>query len=182
MFDNMNDVDGYSKDLSGVIASAYDWIWNTGFNHDLTENFYHVIRQKKPVELMTSYSNLGNINAHGYYRGMSPAHVRAILGDWESLDLDNVLDLNWPNPSLTQTFESDRGYYYEHDPERFDLDTNCDDPSESIDLSDLYKESQTYRQMIHAFLDGEESPIMGSASIDKSFLESFNSLKNSDLI
>jgi hypothetical protein len=36
--------------------------------------------------------------------------------------------------------------------------------------------------MIHAFLEGEESPIMGSASIDKSFLESFNSLKNSDLI
>jgi hypothetical protein len=182
MFDNMNDIDGYSKDLSGVIASAYDWIWNTGFNHDLTENFYHVIRQKKPVQLMTSYSNLENVNTHGYYRGMSPSHIRAILGDWESLDLDNILDLDWPNPSLTQTFEGDRGYYYEYDPERFDIDTDCDDPAESIDVSDLYNESQTYRQMIQAFLEGEESPIMSSASIDKSFLESINSLKSSVLI
>jgi hypothetical protein len=183
MFENMNDIDGYSKDLSGVIASAYDWIWNTGFNHDLTENFYHVIRQKKPVKLMTSYLNLGqNVNTHGYYRGMTPTHIQGVLRDWESLDLDNILDLDWPNPSLTQTFESDRGYYYEHDPERFDLDTSCDDPSESIDVSDLYNEPQTYRQMIHAFLEGEQSPMVSSPSIDKSFLESINFLKSSDLI
>jgi len=179
MFDKMNDVDGYSKDLSGVIASAYDWIWNTGFNHDLTENFYHVIRQKKPVKLMTSYLNLGpNVNTHGYYRGMSPTHIQGILGDWESLDLDNILDLDWPNPSLMQAFETDRGYYCEHDPDRFDIDFDRDDPSESIDLSDLYAESQTYRQVINAFLEGEDSPVRGPYSIDKSFLESFNSLNN----
>ena len=179
MFDDMKDIDGYSKNLSGVIASAYDWIWNTGFNHDLTENFYHVIRQKRPVKLMTSYSNLTDVNTHGYYRGMSPTHIRAILGDWECLDLDNILDLDWPNPSLMQTFESDRGYYCEHDPDRFDIDTDCDDPSESIDVSDLYQESQTYRQIIHAFIEGEDSPVIGSSGIDKSFLESFNSLKDS---
>jgi hypothetical protein len=180
MFDDMKDIDGYSKNLSGVIASAYDWIWNTGFNHDLTENFYHVIKQKKPIELTISYLNLGpNINTHGYYRGMTPTHVQSILGDWESLDLNNILDLDWPNPSLMQTFESDRGYYYEHDPERFDIDTSCDDPSESIDLSDLYQESQTYCQMIRAFVEGEDSPVISSFSIDKSFQESFNSLNNS---
>ena len=95
MFDKMNDVDGYSKDLSGVIASAYDWIWNTGFNHDLTENFYHVIKQKKPVKLMSSYLNLGqNVNTHGYYRGMTPTHIQGVLRDWESLDLENILDLS----------------------------------------------------------------------------------------
>lgn len=179
MFDKMDDVDGYSKDLSGVIASAYDWIWNTGFNHDLTENFYHVIRQKKPVELMTSYLNLGqNVNTHGYYRGMSPVHIQSILRDWESLNLDNILDFDWPNPSLTQSFEGDRGYYVEHASDRFDFDSESSDPSESIDLSDLYSEPQTYRQIIHAFLEGEDSPVRGPYSIDKSFLESFNSLNS----
>jgi len=36
-YPNMNDVDKYSKDISGVIASAYDSIWNSGWNLDLYE-------------------------------------------------------------------------------------------------------------------------------------------------
>ena len=177
MYDNMNDVDGYSKDLSGIIASAYDWIWNSGFNHDLTENFYHVVKQKKPIKILTSYSIVTNVNNHNYYRGVTPTHVRAILGDWERLDLNGILDLDWPNPSLTQTFESDRQYYYEYDPDRFDMDTDSDDPAETIDVQDLYKESQTYRQMIYALLQDENSPDRGNKSIDQTFLKAFESLK-----
>jgi hypothetical protein len=177
MYDNMNDVDGYSKDLSGIIASAYDWIWNSGFNHDLTENFYHVVRQKKPIKILTSYSIVTNVDNHSYYRGVTPTHVRAILGDWERLDLNGILDLDWPNPSLTQTFESDRQYYYEYDPDRFDMDTDSDDPAESIDVSDLYKESQTYRQMIYALLQDGDSPDTGNKSMDQTFLKAFESLK-----
>jgi hypothetical protein len=179
MYDSMSDIDGYSKDLSGVIASAHDWIWNSGFNHDLTENFYHVIRQKSPTELLNNYSNLTDVNGYGYYRGMTPTHVRAILEDWEKIDLNNILDLNWPNPSLTPNFEEDRNYYWEHDPERFDIDTDCDDPSECIEVSELYKESQTYRQVIHALLECGDSPIRGELNIDRSFLEAFNSLNAS---
>jgi hypothetical protein len=179
MYDSMEDVDGYSKDLSGVIASAYDWIWNSGFNHDLTENFYHVVRQKKPVEILNLYNRLQEVNSSGYFRGITPTHLKAILESWEKIDLNNILDLNWPNPSLTQSFEEDRNYYFEHDPERFDLDTDYEDSIESIDTSDLYKESQTYRQMIHAFLCDSDSPDTGSQSVDKSFLEAFNSFNNS---
>ena len=36
-YPNMDDVDKYSKDISGVIASAYDSIWNSGWNLDLYE-------------------------------------------------------------------------------------------------------------------------------------------------
>ena len=62
MYESMEDIDGYSKDLSGVIASAYDWIWNSGFNHDLTENFYHVIRQRVPAEILGIYHQLQEVN------------------------------------------------------------------------------------------------------------------------
>ena len=179
MYDSMEDIDGYSKDLSGVIASAYDWIWNSGFNHDLTENFYHVIRQRAPAEILSIYHQLQEVNSSGYFRGVTPTHLRAILEGWEKIDLNNVLDLDWPNPSLTQSFENDREYYAEHDPDRFDLDTDCEDSYESIDTTDLYQESQTYRQMIQAFLCDSDSPDYRTGSIDKSFLEAFNSLNNS---
>lgn len=36
-YPTLNDVDRYSKDISGVIASAYDSIWNSGWNLDLYE-------------------------------------------------------------------------------------------------------------------------------------------------
>ena len=36
-YPTLDDVDRYSKDISGVIASAYDSIWNSGWNLDLYE-------------------------------------------------------------------------------------------------------------------------------------------------
>jgi len=174
MYDNMEDVDRYSKDLSGVIASAYDWIWNSGFNHDLTENLYHVNRQKAPIEFTVNYQTIPP-NPH-YFRNVGPQHVRSILEQWEKIDFDNILNLNWPNPSLTQGFESDREYYWESDPDRFSLNTDEDDPSEVIDVTDLYHESQTYRQVINAVLTGDDSPSMAHQVIDRDFLQAITSL------
>jgi hypothetical protein len=57
------------------------------------------------------------------------------------------------------------------------MDTDSDDPAESIDVSDLYKESQTYRQMIYALLQDSDSPDTGNKSMDQTFLKAFESLK-----
>jgi len=44
-YPTLDDVDRYSKDISGVIASAYDSIWNSGWNLDLYEtlNEYFIL-------------------------------------------------------------------------------------------------------------------------------------------
>ena len=43
----MEDIEKYPKDLSGIIASAYDWIWNSGFNFDITESISFFLHTKK---------------------------------------------------------------------------------------------------------------------------------------
>jgi hypothetical protein len=152
MYDTMEDVDRYSKDLSGVIASAYYWIWNSVFNHDLTENFYYVQRMNAPSQLLETISSLSLSSVSGYYRGIGPSHLSAILGDWEKIDISNILNLNWPNPSLNQNFENDSTFYFESDQERFELDTEdyeffCDE------IPPVREIQQTYRHVIKYILE-----------------------------
>lgn len=164
MYDSMEDVDRYSKDLSGVIASAYDWIWNSGFNHDLTETFYYVYRMNTPSVLLethnahhsvnsnTSYRGIGSSN--GYYRGINPSHIRAILEDWEKIDITDILNLTWPNPSLNQNFENDAQWYFENDQERFDV--SCEDYDYFCEEIPAVRDvEQTYRHIINFVLNTE---------------------------
>jgi hypothetical protein len=170
MYDSMEDVDRYPKDLSGVIASAYDWIWNSGFNHDLTENFYYVQRMNAPSQLLETINRLSPSSVSGYYRGIGPNHLRAILGDWEKIDISNILNLNWPNPSLNQNFENDSTFYFESDQERFELDIEdyeffCDE------IPPVREIQQTYRHVIKYILENDF--VDNSSNFDKAVTNAF---------
>lgn len=142
MYSEMEDIERYSKDLAGVINSAYDWIWNSGFNHDLTENIYYLRVTKTPVELIDDntfrYSDGSN-----YFRSIGPKAICSVFSNWENISFENILNLSWPNPSLTRSFEDDMQYYIDNDYDRFEAEDSEQFPT-------LHEEEQNYSQVINS--------------------------------
>lgn len=112
---NMEDIERYDKSLSGIMVSAYDWIWNSGFNHDLMECLMTVNLHKQNT-LYDSNHQRTPISA-SWQRHMHPKDVAKILGDWEKYTLDNIISVNWPNLSITRLWDSEIEWFYENDPE-----------------------------------------------------------------
>lgn len=123
MFSDMTDVERYSKNLSGVMACAYDWIWNNGTNNDLNEAMVHVnlqiaskgtneynstIFSKMSTEEYhsTSFTNTSGVT---YYHS---TQVTSMLRAWEKSTLEEVLSYSWPVPSTDKHFN--QVYYYAH--------------------------------------------------------------------
>jgi len=103
-FAAMEDVDRYSKDVSGVIHSAFDWIWNNGTNHDLTESMVLLPRYADDL----SKTVIGQISKSNFYfcksslvsHKLSPEQVHAAFTSWETIDIKEILNYEWATPSL----------------------------------------------------------------------------------
>lgn len=120
MFSDMNDVERYPKNLSGMVACAYDWIWNNGTNNDLNEAMVHVNLQlaihaekynstifskmSKEEYIQTSFENPYGVT---YYHS---TQVAAIFKTWEKSTLEQVLSYSWPVPSFDKHFSAQ--YYH----------------------------------------------------------------------
>jgi hypothetical protein len=100
-FDSLEDVEKYPKTISGIMSSAFDWVWNTGSNWDITEpisqylhsGFYSSMKpfvDDKVYEALTRYFHgaLPHTNAQ-------TLSVDAMFSLWEKVPLENVLDLDW---------------------------------------------------------------------------------------
>ena len=119
---NMEDLDRYSKDLSGVIACAYDWIWNNGTNNDLNETMVHVNLQlvARSGKKNTLFENMQDDVYESYFKNPYNCHyyqhqqVTSMLSVWENLTIEQAVALNWPVPSRDKHFEA-RYYYSSND-------------------------------------------------------------------
>lgn len=124
MFSSMNDIERYPKNLTGVIAAAYDWIWNNGTNNDLNEAVVHVNLQivsrditLKDQTIFKGMSqqiyNAGFSNPFVVY--YSSSHVLEIFRSWEKITLEEVVNLKWPVSSSDLHFPS--SYYSSSSPD-----------------------------------------------------------------
>jgi hypothetical protein len=112
---NMDDIERYSKDLSGVMASAYDWIWNSGFNHDLMEGPLTVYHHKNNSLYDAGY--LRTPPTAGWQRYMHPKDIMNIFLRWEEYTLDNILSVEWPNLSVCSVWDGEMEWFFENDAE-----------------------------------------------------------------
>ena len=136
-YPNMDDVDKYSKDISGVIASAYDSIWNSGWNLDLYEtlNEYfllfnssrlidadtgptdHAKKNLNPIlrdslDLFESHVRLSvYIQLHNDTINFRSTRHRNLLHSYcnivKNLTLDQVCISPFPSPSFAKYSDSD---------------------------------------------------------------------------
>lgn len=179
MYSSINDIERYTKDIAGVIASSYDWVWNSGFNFDLTNCIVHFINQMKGREQETILqkaaakqssvpeSIYSNYHITSYYAHFS--HADYLYKEWEKYDLDEIIELKWPNPlpnkSLTYCIEEEYSNalleYLRSKPENFNRDYfhydednddyyQCEDPScecnggGEYNMLDFLKKSNLY--------------------------------------
>lgn len=133
MFSSMEDIERYPKDLSGVIASAYDWIWNNGTNNDLNEAMVHIniqlISKNRSLINETIFKNVSSevydsifhVPYISYYHS---AQVMAIFRSWEQISLEEVVNLKWSSSSkelhFPQNYYSPNGYDVTQHPDYYD--------------------------------------------------------------
>jgi len=110
---SMQDVEGYDKTLSGVMASAYDWIWNSGFNHDLSEVIMAIYSHKHNSFYDPEYKR--TIPSASYHRHIHPKDVDNVLSLWEKISIDNILETKWPNLSVAGLWDSEVEWFWEND-------------------------------------------------------------------
>ena len=101
---SMDDVEKYPQTVSGIIASAYDWVWNSGYNFDITETMSEYIISKKFNSLISN-SNLpkqeldyiaATLNTLKYSsNNLSPSYVSCLFKLWQSVPINNILNCDW---------------------------------------------------------------------------------------
>lgn len=114
MYSDMSDIDRYSKDLSGVIASAYDWIWNSGANLDLTESCLQPIAQSiKNTFISDQTRDIYKNSMRSHHASWQ--YLESMFTDWENVSIENILNYDWPNPTLSDDGSEDYEYYFDND-------------------------------------------------------------------
>ena len=108
-FSDMEDIERYSKDIAGVIASAYDWIWGSGTNLDLTDTvvkYYSLFDQNPENTILSKLSHHGpHIPKETFY--CTDRQVIAFFEAWEKFDIYEVSNLEWPKNSKNLRFSED---------------------------------------------------------------------------
>jgi hypothetical protein len=169
MFNDMSDIDRYPNNIAGVIESAYDWVWNSGTNLDLTECIAQFYIQFKNCENTILEKVFGSSNKkisdQSYYVQFSL--VDDLLSAWERNKLDEVVEFNWPRNCEAQFFRDEYRndgnqflveylqsigevpryelhYDEENDSEyqcdpEYDSDCECFDPVNSYDFDEFQK-------------------------------------------
>lgn len=113
IFGSMEDYEKYPQTISGVIASAYDWVWNSGFNFDITETISEYLSSKnwrvmvENSELssqekvaISQYLDLVNRSTNN----LDPKIVSAFYKLWSSVPLDKILNCKWISFCLKNNF------------------------------------------------------------------------------
>ena len=101
-FSSMDDIERYTKDISGVIASAFDWVWNNGTNHDLTEAMTLLPKYSSDINstVVASY-----VQENGYFGNvhhkLSYSQVISSFQSWEKIDIKDIINYKWVSPSKT---------------------------------------------------------------------------------
>ena len=192
-FSSMNDIEKYSQDVSGIIASAYDWVWNSGFNYDITENIAEFLFKKKfhcfkeymiTPDALKAYEYLENNSINGYVRPLPTSHLDNFFRCWQEVPLEKASSLSWSYYSDKEFFyqeESSMSYLSTHllyefannnsftvheEPACYDYDCDCDDYDEEEAIAWLNHEDGDCDENCYTLEELRDQPEF------KTFLES----------
>lgn len=164
MIDDYSEISRYPKSLEGVIASAYDWIWNTGFNRDL----YECIDQT--ISLCSRYANNSIIRDAVTNKAMYPGNISRFYRIMSEQSIEDVTSMEWANPSYTQHYQRDVDFLYNYSSKYhqmyYDLCGKNDPEDKYIDSSEHFFSvigkpetiQKTYLDIInHMFFDSSST-------------------------
>jgi hypothetical protein len=150
-FSSIEDIEKYPQNISGIMASAYDWIWNSGYNYDITHNLSEFIIQKHYDKLYELAENKSSLKKYYNYlssntltyspTNLSGSYVLSLYKIWEQVPLNRIGEVTWNNAcSSTFVFQeydhrkSDLAYTWASN-KNYTLIEDLEDPDE-VDLDD----------------------------------------------
>lgn len=112
-FGSIEDIEKYPQNISGIIASAFDWVWNSGFNYDITDSVSFFLGNTKghlqfenyiPENLKPSYQNFSVQRYNPFSHNISRTIVNSFYKYWEMVPLEVVSSFKWNPVSSSQSF------------------------------------------------------------------------------
>lgn len=112
-FGSIEDIEKYPQNISGIIASAFDWVWNSGFNHDITDSISFFLGNTKghlqfknyiTPDLKNSYDSFCSQRYNPFSHNIPRSIVNSFFRYWESIPLEVVSSLKWNPVSPSQSF------------------------------------------------------------------------------
>lgn len=112
-FDSFDDIDRYDNSITGVIQAAYDWVWNSNTNVDLTACVaeYFIQYQNnfdQDQRLIFDYFFDGRnsvrhaVSSSAYY--VNANIVKDFYRAWSKIPLDQILEFSWSNPCYHEIY------------------------------------------------------------------------------
>jgi hypothetical protein len=191
-FETIEDIEKYPRNITGIFASAYDWVWNSGYNFDIVEpiseficsanfnNFLNLIPDTEENKAIKY-----NLKRVTYPSNRLPTScVSSFFRLWEQLDLYQVTNLEWISFSvdcdffngvdyesydqeLFQEFINDNDYTLVDD---YDDDHDPDD-GEYITSEDVLSHSN-YRRLLHAKRISLNRNLLDALRVSERFMSS----------
>lgn len=152
-FESIDDIERYPSNYSGVVQSAYDWVWNSGTNLDLTESVFQYYKQIYANEDFNSFVpkistfELNTISQNFTSNYCSKDLVRFLYRFWESnINHDNISTFQWPSNSKKYSFIADysevrlnryQEYLHQNPPQDYSTEC-CEDCVQYDEDEDIY--------------------------------------------
>lgn len=200
MFDSMEEINRYDNSVSGVVNAAYNWIWNSGSNLDLTMNIAECIFQinrRSEFSANPFYPLASPISPFTFYIDYS--FISHVFSAWEKISLNDISSIPWPNPCTSERVHStiqeigtsrilDYFDHYGIDPD--DVRLSHEESEDSGNLYD-YNENRYYKYLrslqspplyfdeaVKNFINNSETTFQNHSSIDKVISDVFVSLSS----
>ena len=169
-FASSEDVEKYPQNVFGVTAAAYDWVWNSNFNFDITDNIVEfLIRQRYQQfeKYITTdqdrkyYDFLVRRPLNGFTRIVDKSYYQALFSLWSIVPVEEISFINFApyskndffyqdllNSTSTHNFDlavdycSENGYIL-HEHESGEDTCHCEEccPEECISYDELVRDS-----------------------------------------
>lgn len=182
-FESMDDFEKYPQNISGIIAAAFDWVWNSGFNKDITENISEFIYRKRHLQFekyITSPSLLSTFNKvkanplTGIPSSLHSTYINAFYNAWECVPIEDISSFIWSPYSSADFFYQEMSSYnirslieiyvnnndlsvHEYDDDHYDEDGDEYCPDNCITEEDLLS-SPDFKQFLEENTSKLEAP------------------------
>jgi len=191
-FETIEDIEKYPQNITGIFASAYDWVWNSGYNFDIVEPISEFICSSKFDDFLnlipdTEENILLKYNLKKVIfssNRLSPLHVRSFFLLWQQLSLYEVTNLKWTSFSIDTDFFN--GVSSEnYDQELFEnfltvhnlilvdeYDEDHDPDEDNYIVYDDVLQNYTYRRSLHNKIVSVERNLLDALRVSERFMSS----------
>ena len=191
-FETIEDIEKYPQNITGIFASAYDWVWNSGYNFDIVEPISEFICSSKFDDFLNLIpdteeniflkNNLKKVTFSS--NRLSPLYVRSFFLLWQQLSLYEVTNLKWTSFSIDTDFfngVSSENYDQElfenfltvHNIILVDEYDEYHDPDEdNYIVYDDVLQNYTYRRSLHNKTVSTERNLLDALKVSERFMSS----------